>query len=417
MVKFIPNIFETSLNYFISSVGIVLILSRFYIKRSTKINNYLVLFWFATLLSFIVNLNYGHFFENLKELIWCATSLFLVFNDFDNSKTLELFKKFFVFLQFLFSFTSVALFFSKIGKVFLDPNDKSRRILLGFVEGRLFGLSDPNYASILSLICIIVSFKFLVEEKNKFLKFFYIFNTLVQANYISLSGSRTCIVSFMIVTLLSSFSYSFHFFKKNINKFLNIAFSLCVACLSCFLVINFLRLISEISVYILNSTNFSNNLDGEKISLIRDDVMYSSDISNARFRIWKNAWKIFKTSWLFGTSPRLIVDHAIKKFPSEYIATKRASIHNGYINVLVSTGLVGSSFFFLFMFRNISMIAKRYVLEFTGKIKTDLNLNILVISVIVIMISNIFLNEIIFVNTICALIFWLFLGKINRLLL
>ncbi|WP_284943231.1 O-antigen ligase family protein, partial [Enterococcus faecalis] len=53
----------------------------------------------------------------------------------------------------------------------------------------------------------------------------------------------------------------------------------------------------------------------EPISLDRKDVVDNSDISNMRFSIWKSSVEIFKTSPIYGTSPRNLLSYAHDKLP------------------------------------------------------------------------------------------------------
>ena len=51
----------------------------------------------------------------------------------------------------------------------------------------------------------------------------------------------------------------------------------------------------------------------------RPDVVQSTDISNLRFRIWASAMDIFKTTWLFGASPRNALIYAKEVLPKSFI--------------------------------------------------------------------------------------------------
>ena len=68
----------------------------------------------------------------------------------------------------------------------------------------------------------------------------------------------------------------------------------------------------------------------EPISLDRKDVVDNSDISNMRFSIWKSSVEIFKTSPIYGTSPRNLLSYAHDKLPNTFISQKSIVVHNTF---------------------------------------------------------------------------------------
>ncbi|HFN1707369.1 TPA: O-antigen ligase family protein, partial [Enterococcus faecium] len=87
----------------------------------------------------------------------------------------------------------------------------------------------------------------------------------------------------------------------------------------------------------------------------------NTDISNARITIWKSAWEIFKTSWLIGVSPKNVVSYAQSIIPDGYIAKVGIAIHNAYLNVLTSTGILGIIPFMAFLIKSFVLNVYRII--------------------------------------------------------
>ena len=137
-----------------------------------------------------------------------------------------------------------------------------------------------------------------------------------------------------------------------------------------------------------------------------------ADISNLRFRIWSSAVDIFKTSWLFGVSPRNALSYAKDVLPGAFIAQRGYDAHNFYVATLLYTGISGSLTLGIFLVKSAYSIAKHYIEN--KFLISDAFFNSMIASVLCIAASGMFLSEILFITTVGSFFFWLFLGSISH---
>ena len=140
------------------------------------------------------------------------------------------------------------------------------------------------------------------------------------------------------------------------------------------------------------------------------------DVSNRRFSIWGSAIEVFKTKPLTGVSFRNVVPYALENLPETYIVnnnqTNFASMHNLFMDVLVSQGLLGIGLFIAFMILAlITVFKKLFKLDRQNYIFYGLVLSIIV----PIFVSSFFYSEILYINTSGAVIFWIALGYLMNL--
>ena len=139
-------------------VGLDLIKTREIYKTPNLI--YLLFFTISCVASCLIYVEYG-WAGNLKSLISIFVSLFFLYpfaSINGKEKTREiivLLQKIAVVLWFAVAFFSIITFLFQYSKIFYVGGT---RILIGCIENRLFGFfSDPNYASIISILTIIFS--------------------------------------------------------------------------------------------------------------------------------------------------------------------------------------------------------------------------------------------------------------------
>ncbi|MDR1364426.1 MAG: O-antigen ligase family protein [Oscillospiraceae bacterium] len=418
------NLLPTAVDFFIfscmASTGMLILFTQIILNSFPKINpinyffcdNYKILltfFWLAIFISCIFNINYC-FLKNIKELIWDALSFFLVCSWHESSKNKKIIlclQKLLIFACFVLSIASIITFILEINHIFYF---EKKIIHVGFIENRLFGAYyNPNMASKLAFLSLLFSLYFLIADIAKNRKF-HIIAIVIELIYISLSLSRVTLVAMVIVLGIACFI----FLRQHKEKKTTISFFGTVA--FCNLIILFNKLINKFFSYlpiIVNKISGNRMSIKNHLEIIRLDISQSGDISNLRFRIWLSAWELFKTTPIFGTSPRGIVEYAKMVIPDTFIVKKNyLLIHNTYISAFVYTGILGAIFILTFLIK-----AFLEVLFFYKKklFKSDnLYLDFLVISVLAIAIYGIFEQEIIFFNTANLLIFWLFLGEIIK---
>ena len=144
------------------------------------------------------------------------------------------------------------------------------------------------------------------------------------------------------------------------------------------------------------------------VDTTREDISNSADVSNCRFKIWKSALELFKSSPIFGTSPRNMRTYAKAEFPNGFIAQRSYAVHNAYLDVLTSTGIIGALALAIFFIKYLACIFRFLFLNLKSENYYIILLNFSVVTAVAI--SAFFLSEIFFVNTIGVLVFWLNIG-------
>lgn len=381
---------------------------------------WLVFFLIVCLISSIINIKYG-VLGNIRNLIWLAISFFLLY-PVDCERTCDDVKKEIKFVSniliavwFVACLVSLSMFLLQIGfYVDIYPDSFAR---LGFIEGRLFGIfEDPNYAAIVAAIVIIFSIFNMKHTRKSYLKAFYVFNILINFCYVVLSGSRTAEVSAIITTFLFAYFVFFRKFEEkkmhSLLKQVILVFSslLCsVALIFGFVVVR--RTLSYLPGFFVprfETTSAVEQRTRKQVDTTREDVNNSADVSNCRFKIWASAFELFKSKPFFGTSPRNMRDYAKAEFPNGFIAQRSYAVHNAYLDVLTSTGIIGLLMLAIFFVKYLILVFKFLFLDLKSK-----NYYMVLFSfsiVVLVAVSAFFLSEIVFVNTIGVLVFWLNLG-------
>ncbi len=418
----IPHIVDT-----VAFVGFTCFAAAFVIfdligkRRTLSVPNivFLVLFFVSCFISCVIYVKYG-WADNLKSLMSIALSLFFLYpySFVNGAKELEkiivLVQKITIISWMIFSLVSIYTFIIQYSKIFYIHGT---RILLGCIENRLFGVfSDPNYASVISIITMAFSVAVLnYKNQNKFIKIIAALNIGVQFVYLVLGASRTGEVCFLMVLFISAFVYSYKINSKK-NFFVLIVRLIIIAC-ACFAVhfiIDYTRVIFSYIPSLFSSTHSSGSgaMTGlYQVSMERPDVVENSDISNLRFRIWGSAIDIFKTTWLFGASPRNALKYAKDVLPNAFIAQRGYDAHNFYVATVFYTGVLGSLFLGIFLIKRAYKIVKYYLVN-NFKVNNPL-FNSLVISLICTAVSGMFLSEILFITTVGSFFFWTFLGYVT----
>lgn len=417
----IPSKVDTFLFAVTSFVGLVIFFIDFFVLRkiSMKKNILLFFFIFALLISAIINGPQG-LVANFKLIIWQIIYLFVVFQ-FGRTKELHssiiTLEKIMMIFWNLLCVISIAMFFIHFS--YIAPLDKFYNGLrVGFVENRLYGVfADPNFAGTVSVVILLFSVYYVIEEKESLsIRLKGIISVLIQFIYIVLSGSRTSFIALIAVSFFGAFFFMYNK-RKNILSFLS---GLVTGLIVLLFVMggewavksSFPEIAQNITIEhsIKSHSSKTGNKAGKNVTLTRDDVEHKDDVSNNRFELWQSSFEIFETTPIVGTSPRNLMDYAVKHLPQTFIATKQQTSHNFVFYLLATTGLLGTIPILLFIIGNIFRSLR--ILLATNNIKYNRFLLDSLIS-LTILISACFLTELVLVNKIGSFLFWLYLGKVS----
>lgn len=418
----------TTMAYLVTAVGVFVIAVRiFYFKNYLHAKGIflLVAFCASYALASFVTRQYG-VSENIKALVWMSFQYFILYAYNTNSDGTAEKKEFCIISHFFMVYTFIAVAASI---VMLFINYSSYRevngivVIIGFLWNRLWGLySDPNYGAVFAGITVIMCLYFFKGAKKE-IKIFYIVNIILQICYIAYSDSRTGLVS--LICGLFVFLY-FNFVNSDKIKFKHMFIKLCTGVLVAAVTVSVsygtVKVVS-ISTSVIREKRYEyfikdNSKDDEQnkndrieFEIGRKNEDINGDLSNRRFAIWYSGFEIFKSKPITGISFRNYVSYAEDKLPDTYIVNndfdKFRSMHNSFVDIAVSQGILGLVIIFAFIVLILVTIFKNFF-KLSGEIYRYHTVLISVVAII--FVSMIFYSETFYMNTGGAFLFWLTLG-------
>lgn len=455
--------------YLLFGFGFLIIVGFLINIKKYKINKivFILLLFIASFIASSVFMYQFGITENLKGLIWLSLEIIVLFwlspKSLDD-KWLITFLKTFAVITIMYSVLSIMM--ALTGFMYVPTGANLNNLVPGgFAHGRLHGMySDPNYGAIASLLGILSSLYVHIKKKNMYSLIFLIISFVINIIYISLSGSRTGLVSTAISVVVLVF-LMVYIKSKNKNQIKKIIISGVISILCSGFIIGVIYIIEPVYEIVelqicKNSSGtitdpkllfpvsladkiraesntadpysdttdqlFEKNIPQENIlqetdtnttDIDRqiDDTDVKADhiglmgrdkskggVTNNRTTLWKDAILLFSKSPLIGLSNRNYILFSKDQFPDSYTSiTGNSSTHNNILDVAVSQGIVG---LLLWGAYTIIMIACFIFLIRTNKDK--LKISILFAMFCAIWASAMLYTEIIYVNTIASVFYW-----------
>lgn len=417
LYSLIDSKFDSLLFTGISFIGMcVLLMNGLQWLKNRKLPNiWLILIILAMFVSTFM-VREASLISNFKMIIWQVIYFFVIY-EIGKRHDVWLLRAFedvlFVFWSLMVTL-SLILFIIKF--TYTQPLDQLYYgMRLGIVQNRLYGVFvDPNYAANVSTIVSVLMIKRILSTPGT-KHWFYFTAIVLHFLYIVLSGSRSVILDSSTVIFISLFLINFDRVKQNriyLRWVKSIGVGLLGVCL--FLGAGYLTKMVMPHLTIPMHVTFLNNLTEKKteneISLEREDVGGDATDSNGRIELWESAVEIFKTSPIYGASPRNFVDYAMDKLPETKIAQTHQSPHNFVFLSMVATGLLGLIPLIIFLIiRMVNLI--RYLFKTRGLKDISFTLNSMI--VIQMLLFSCLMPDLIYENRIGALCFWLYLGAVT----
>lgn len=417
--------------------GILILVADFFtsgVFLKSKYSTVLVLFYLACAVSIAVNLSYD-VVGNLKVVAWMMIQTF-VFASMDKEQSREHHLKWFRYVTESFSFVwfvgavwSFCLFLFGFGRTVVNPDSTAATTRVGFVEGRLFGVfRDPNYAAlcILFSMLMILCNMFLHKEKLP-AKIYHVLLLVFDFIYVLLSRSRTAVICIVTGVAVASLFLAARFFltRKDLSfvkrwgaTLLAVVAATTVGFYATELSNDGLdRLYVAMGTYhnIGETSTQENQKDLSKEELLEELVRPDVDLDNiassgSRSKIWSDYFQVFLKKPVFGTGPRNALTFCEEWFPDSFVAQRDYSVHNGYLSLLVSTGVVGTAVMAVFLF----LVVKDVLSYLIRRIKKEDELYVPIVILTVLLyigaISAFPMIAVFFSNSACDAIFWFALG-------
>ena len=445
IVHYVLNltVFFNGFNYLAFICGLLLIMILFmdkfaFFKYKFKDKKIFILY-LLFLLSYIVShliIKVYDANETIKLFIWTVLYFFFIFdckylkNKKDLKKEIYFLIKLSIVSVSLVNIHNLYLLVNHSGTVAHDFNKVPH--LLGLSPwGRFFGnYFDANYASIVCTVMIIFAFYLLKVCKSKKDKILLITSIILQLIYIYFGQSRTGIIA-LFVALLCYILFNYLIYKINLKKLI----------ISLIMLIVVVFVLPKISLNMYNClTNLNSHKNVVKIKEKKCDVCeednleednledpakigrqdYEKDVSNGRFSIWESGYEIFKVNKVFGIGINNVVKYSLKNMPKLYIVhnarnAKFDRFHNVIIDIFVSQGIVGIVISIAIIIYFIIVMIKVF-----KKVKNNNELfyifTVFMSIIISIIVSSMFVSQILYVNNFISFLFWMGIGYVYLLL-
>ncbi len=163
----------------------------------------------------------------------------------------------------------------------------------------------------------------------------------------------------------------------------------------------------------------SQKVNGQEVIVIDDETTFdhiNTNLDSGRFKLWRQGASLFSDNPVFGISKGNIYDYGEVKFDNgiaftnkfgDFIETLLLDFHNGYLMILVCTGVVGFLIFMIFGIRFAMRITKHL---FKDKNLKDSILPCLYAFVCAYLVYAFFEESIMYAITFRVQYFWLILG-------
>lgn len=461
------------ISYLFFGTGILLILSAFIIdyKSFFKRQSLIMLSFIAVcILSSLINIKLG-LIDNLKAIGWMTIYFFVAFfcattPQKNSSRYITVITSIIVIAMGIFVVFSLPMYLYNIDYTYYNFNAAQITSNQGFSLEyvRLWGIfNEANRGAVYSLIGLASAVYLFITKKRVVVRIFTAIAALSFLVFIVLSQSRTALLISLVTCAWCTFYFVFKFLSnKTIRKLvLSIlaTFASVIVFYSIFSILQFTlpyikqmvysntsfntlvsihraydNVYQETSLNIIdgfwddefikehyNSNSSSDEQDDkapgspqdttlEHEELQRPDVNKDNNITNGRIKRWKDGLQIFTKTPIWGTSPRYVSNYAKIHCPETYIAKYDYVVHNGYLEVLVGTGILGFLPILLILLSTIFISVKKFI-----NFKFDSKFMFMTLIAITFLCMSVLQTEVFFILTFGGSLFWYSLGEITRL--
>ena len=373
---------------------------------------------------------------NLKTLAYMVLFSIVLYGE-DPDKTVEKWRfelrtimKVFVITSALLSLICLLTFIFQINIEILTGDGYMHT---GLEDNRLWGLYNPNIGGSIDVISILFSLGLILTSKVKrwYKIILLAMNTLLQYICLVLTSSRTALYTLIICLIGFLFLY-FNFSQKkmSIQSIKGFALNIVLSVLIGGCVLGISAPVKEAMSYVPGAVDsdigdkledyfFKENSEekktkkkeNKKVELTRLEVLEGRDggILTGRLYIWNAGIRAWLKSPVFGISKNAIYDYS-----KEYIQDKQwlipleTSLHNGYLTVLVSSGIVGFCVYIVFLLKSILPLIKKLFLDI--KEKEYILFALCMMTILDFLISECLEARLVYRTEIFTALFWIILG-------
>lgn len=316
-------------------------------KRYRKMKNFFlcILFLISYVVSSFLNIRYG-IMENIQALLWLTCQIEILYiASFEYSaeemkQELKILGTVYIVWCTIANLVSLSMIFWGFEYKYVDSQKGVHWI--GYLRGRLWGVyDDPNHGAVITVIAVFLMLYLWRAANKKSQKVCIVMGLVVNVLYMGFSNSRTAMIAFGGGLLCWSFLY-LRLKKKTVVRAAILSMGIII------LTVGGLTAFEKVNVQVYKwavSQNLerSKNISQKKPNERKKEL--AKDSSNGRIDIWSSGLEIAKTTPIYGTSFRNMVSYSKENLPETYIVNNKLvdydSLHNMFLDVLVSQGAIG----------------------------------------------------------------------------
>ena len=373
-------------------------------KKITVDRKFLSLFGLLAgshLLSAIFNRS-GHLIGNVIEILFMVTYI-LLFTMLESGQLKKLFDWIAYTIQ-LVSFSSAIFAFTLlVSKVLILFKIGQQSYYYGVMNGRLWGIVNPNASAIFSYISIVLAM-YLIHRGSKYSVYLKL-NNVIQLVYFATMQSRGALLSLVLMLGFYSFFINRGKLAKRFLIFIVSALLVSAANIGLSYVTSIYISSGKATVLDLNKGQSYAETDSSVIKKTGELHLIETTPSGRTY-IWKNAIKMGSEKPIFGYGVRNVPDYYTKYFSKFEIQNSLigGNFHNILVTIFVSSGILGLVSFLLIL----GYIFKCFLTYLIVSKKNSEKL--IMILFFGILFGQLFESQIMYSTNFINIIFWLIIG-------
>ena len=344
----------------------------------------------------------GHLLGNMIEIFFMIAYI-LLFTMVNSEYLKKLIRLIAGTVQFVSFFSAIFAFVLLIFRILILFKIGEHSYYYGVMNGRLWGVVNPNASAIFSYISIVFAL-YLIHKGSKYSIYLKINNVIQFLNFAAMQ-SRGALLSVLLLLGL----YCLFISRGNLIKKI-VTFAVAATLVtSADIGLSYLT-----SIYISSGRTTIIDLNkGESYSEIGSDIEKKNTelhlietTPSGRTYIWKNAIKMGMEKPVFGYGVRNVSDYYTQYFSKYEIQNSLigGNFHNILITIFVSSGTLGLISFILI----IAYVSLRFITYLVVTKKNDEKL--IIILFFGILFGQLFESQIIYSTNFINIIFWLVIG-------
>ena len=353
------------------------------------------------LLSAIFNRS-GHLIGNVIEILFMVTYI-LLFTMLESGQLKKLFDWIAYTVQIVSFSSAIFAFGLLVSRVLILFKIGEQSYYYGVMNGRLWGIVNPNASAIFSYISIILAM-YLIHKGSKYSVYLKL-NNVIQLVYFATMQSRGALLSLVLMIGFYSFFINRGKLAKRFLIFIVSALLVSATNIGLSYVTSIYISSGKATVLDLNKGQSYAETDSSVIKKTGELHLIETTPSGRTY-IWKNAIKMGSEKPIFGYGVRNVPDYYTKYFSKFEIQNSLigGNFHNILVTIFVSSGILGLVSFLLIL----GYIMKRFLTYLIVSKKNSEKL--IMILFFGILFGQLFESQIMYSTNFINIIFWLIIG-------